>query len=309
MGRVDEAMRRAGVRSDTETPDAGAAVGSAVDEFPIETAASDPDILRKPEPSSEAPAEPTERQWFGDVRAAAAPLAAKLVVDDRMSPGSREQYRRLAAVLHHAQVATGVKVVMIGSAMVGEGKTLTASNLSLTLSESFERRVLLVDADLRRPSLHKIFKVDPVPGLSDSLMCSEPGRLPVHRVSERLTLLPAGRPTSNPMAGLTSQHMRDLLAEARDTFDFVIIDTPPIALMPDANLLAAMADGALLVVKAGTTPYPLAERAIDAIGRDRLLGAVLNRVTDFGVHGSSYYSSNYYRTYYGRSTESSASGR
>ena len=69
-------------------------------------------------------------------------------------PASREQYRRLAATLHHAQAEHGLKVVMVASAVPGEGKTLTATNLALTLSESYQRRVLLIDADLRRPSLH-----------------------------------------------------------------------------------------------------------------------------------------------------------
>src|SRR4029450_12477909 len=94
-------------------------------------------------------------------------LATKTVVDDSMMPASREQYRRLAAALHQAQRATGFKVVMVVSAVAGEGKTLTASNLAMTLSESYRRDVLLIDADLRRPSLHLVFQVPGAPGLSD----------------------------------------------------------------------------------------------------------------------------------------------
>jgi Mrp family chromosome partitioning ATPase len=99
-------------------------------------------------------------------------------------------------------------------------------------------------------------------------------------VSPRLAVLPGGKATPDPMAGLTSPRMKQLIDEARAAFDWVIIDTPPIGLMTDASLLAAIADGTVLVVKANSTPYHLAQRAIDALGSGRLLGAVLNRATE-----------------------------
>src|SRR6185436_18422081 len=108
-------------------------------------------------------------------------LATKTVIDHQMMPASREQYRRLAAALHQAQRTTGFKVVMVASAVAGEGKTLTASNLAMTLSESYRRDVLLIDADLRRPSLHLVFQVPGAPGLSDGLITTEDPKLPLHR--------------------------------------------------------------------------------------------------------------------------------
>lgn len=206
-----------------------------------------------------------------------ATLVGKVVIDAEMAPGSREQYRRLAATLHHAQTANGLKVVMVTSATMGEGKTLTASNLALTLSESYKKNVLLIDGDLRRPALHTLFRIDPSPGLSDGLIATEDQRLAVRQVSPRLGVLTAGRPSSDPIAGLTSKRMQRVIEEAREAFDWVIIDTPPVAMLPDANLLAAMADGALLVVRAGSTPWDLAQRAVQAVGRERVLGIVLNR--------------------------------
>jgi len=113
-------------------------------------------------------------------------LATKTVVDSTMLPASREQYRRLAAALHQAQRTNGFKVAMVASAVAGEGKTLTASNLALTLSESYRRNVLLVDGDLRRPSLHTVFQVDGAPGLSDGLTSAEEPKLPLHRISPRI---------------------------------------------------------------------------------------------------------------------------
>jgi receptor protein-tyrosine kinase len=188
-----------------------------------------------------------------------------------------EQFRRLAAVLHHAQLERQAHTVMIASAVPAEGKSLTASNLALTLSRSYEKRVLLVDTDLRRPSLHTLFNVSNTSGLTTTLNDPQQGRLPVVQVHENLWLLPAGRPDPNPTSLVTSAAMKQLLEEASTQFDWVILDTPPVGLMPDANLLAAMVDVAFVVVNSGQTPYPLVRKAVDAIGIDRVLGVVLNR--------------------------------
>jgi capsular exopolysaccharide synthesis family protein len=202
-------------------------------------------------------------------------LSEKVVVGAMMVE-SVEQYRRLAATLHHAQGSRGLKIVMIASAMSSEGKSLTAANLAMTLSESYRRRVLLVDADLRRPSLHRLFQLANLTGLSDGLRAAGTSTLPVTQLTEGLAVLTAGQPDADPMGSLTSDRMRQVLQEASESYDWVVLDTPPVALMPDANLLAAMVEGAVLVVRAGVTPYQLVQRAIEAIGRDRIVGVVLN---------------------------------
>jgi capsular exopolysaccharide synthesis family protein len=326
MGRVEEAMRRAAAGSaaappaaqDSESPidptdfptelPAGAGGAAALDEAPAGAGTA----------GADAAAAAAVAEWSGEPKADVAPqtagtgfgagapgaggaasgqgMATKLVGDDRMLTTSREQYRRLAATLHHIQGASGIKVVLVASAVAGEGKTLTAANLALTFSESYERQVLLIDADLRRPSLARTFGIPPSPGLSEGLMQIESGPLPVQQITARLSVLPAGRPTPDPMAGLTSVRMRELIQEARQTFDWVIIDTPPVGLMTDANLLSAIADGTVLVVKANSTPYHLVQRAIDALGREQLLGAVLNRATE-QHRGDKYY--DYYKYGYG----------
>jgi capsular exopolysaccharide synthesis family protein len=219
--------------------------------------------------------------------------AEKLVVTSRPEQSTVEQYRKLAATLHHAQVERALKIVMVSSAVSGDGKTLTSTNLALTLSESYRRRVLLIDADLRRPSLHEMFQVKNVAGLTECLKAETDSRLPLIRASSYLSLLLAGRPNSDPMSGLTSKRMHRLIEEAAATFDWVIIDTPPVVLLPDANLLAAMVDAAILVIGAGKTPYKLITRAIEALGREKILGVVLNRVNRSclaGGYGYGYYS-------------------
>jgi capsular exopolysaccharide synthesis family protein len=215
----------------------------------------------------------------------------KLVVTPLADARWVEQYRRSAAVLHLAQAERGIKVVLVASAAQGEGKTLTATNIALTLSESYRRSVLLIDADLRRPTIHSLFNIPNFTGLSDGLKSATERKIMLVPYSEHLSILPAGRPDSDPMSALTSDRMRRVVQEAAGSFDWVVIDTPPIGFLPDAHLLAAMADVVLLVVQAGKTPCASVSQAIAAIGRDRILGIVLNRVAAApAAAGEEYYS-------------------
>jgi capsular exopolysaccharide synthesis family protein len=225
-------------------------------------------------------------------------LAEKVVADTNMSAVSREQYRRLAAVLHDAQGNNGLRVIMVASAAPGEGKTLTATNVALTLSDSYRRRVLLIDADLRRPTLHHVFRLNTTSGLIDGLESSAEVKLVLRQVSPYLSVLPAGRPTSDPMAGLTSVRMRRLIDEAKETFDWVIIDTPPLMLLPDAHLLSSLVDGAVLVIKANSTPHDMVKRTVDIIGRERVIGVVLNQAESHAHHGGYGGYGGYYSRYY-----------
>jgi len=207
----------------------------------------------------------------------------KLIIGDGVDGALVEQYRHLAAVLHHAQKASGVRSVMVTSALASEGKTLTATNLALTLSQSYQRRVLLIDADLRRPRMREMFALPPTEGLTDSLALPREGKLPVHQISPTLWVLTSGRVFPDPMSLLVSPAMKQLLEDAHDSFDWVVVDTPPIAILPDANLLASMIDTTLLVVSAQSTPYPMVQRAAQAVGTNRILGVVLNRAEKAGL--------------------------
>jgi capsular exopolysaccharide synthesis family protein len=217
-----------------------------------------------------------------------ASLEGKLVISAQTSRAAIEQYRALAATLHEMQVDRGLKTLMVTSALPKEGKTLTVANLALTLSESYRRRVLLIDADLRMPSIHAIFRLPNTTGLSDGLR-SATSNLTLLEVSEHLKILPAGRLDSNPMAALTSERMQTLVREAEASFDWVLLDAPPVGLMPDANLLAGLTRAVLFVIGAGSTPYQLIERAIANLGRDCIVGTVLNRAEDYALPSHSYY--------------------
>lgn len=207
-------------------------------------------------------------------------ITEKLVVGTEGSLELREEFRKVAAVLYRLRETRSLRVVMVVSALPGEGKSLTSTNLALTLSESYDAQVLLLDADLRRPTLHDLFNVPNTAGLREGLSATDGSVVSPVRISERLDLLTAGRAPMDPMAALTSDRMRSVIARATEVYDWVVIDTPPVELLPDAGLLTSEADGAILVVRAGSTSYKLARRAVEAIGTERVLGIILNQLTD-----------------------------
>jgi capsular exopolysaccharide synthesis family protein len=226
-----------------------------------------------------------ERRQFAPLQAA---LDRKLVVSERATPIAVVQYRRLAGALHQLQIERGLKTLMVTSALPNDGRTLTVANLALTLSGFFSRRVLLIDGDLRRPSIHTLFRLPNACGLSD-LLRSERDDIPLLQVSGTLSVLPAGRPGSNTMAALTSDRMEDLVAELATQFDWILLDAAPVGFMPDAQLLARMTGAVLFVIGAGSTQSPDVDRAIAALGPEHVVGTVLNRVVDDNIPASSYF--------------------
>jgi capsular exopolysaccharide synthesis family protein len=279
MSRIDEALKQAGRTSRHEA----AEELSGLETFPATT----PEPLERTleETPLDTPAIDAERSplaltgWHSE----------RLVIDTNVRPVVIEQYRRLAAALHQAQVERGIKVVMFASAQAAEGKTLTASNLALTLSESYRRRVLLIDADLRRPTLGSIFAAEASFGLSECLKSAQLQPLRLSHITESLAVLLAGRPDNDPMAGLTSGRMQEILEQAGESFDWVILDTPPVELLSDTHLLVAMVDAAVLVIDAGKTQHPVVQRAVESIGREKIVGVVLNRVDDSALSDGAYY--------------------
>jgi len=207
-----------------------------------------------------------------------AEVADKLVVMRGMDGAAVRSYLQLAAALQQKQLEWGARSVLITSARVGEGKTLTAVNLALVFSSTLHaKRVLLVDAHLRQPRIHELLQISLSPGLAGCLASS--GRhLPLVGVTGNLAILPAGRPGAQSAALLGSDRMREILSHASEAFEWVVIDGPPVLGMPDACVLAGLADLVILVVQGRTTRRHLIEQAAEALHRDRITGAVLNRL-------------------------------
>jgi receptor protein-tyrosine kinase len=307
MTRLSQALQRAKAASAADAPPIADAVspspaiaeenhdGQAWKFAPVETMYVPDEPPRADAPETVAPPPAASRETRPRGLELGVADRQKLIVDDGIDRGLVEQYRHLAAVMHHAQKASNVRTVMVTSALPAEGKTLTATNLALTLSESYQRRVLLIDADLRRPRMREMFALPGTEGLTDSLSLRRETRLPVHQVTSTLWVLTAGHIVPDPMSLLVSPAMKQLIDEARDSFDWVVVDTPPVGLLPDANLLAKMIDTTLLVVSARSTPYPMVQRAAEAVGTQRILGVVLNRAEHSGVTAYGYYGSKHYQ--------------
>lgn len=286
MSRIDEALRRAGTDHHARSRVAATVPDTHRSPWQFD---EDADAGAQPAPEPQAPAaapagsgsplDLARREATGLVDGFNSKWAGRLVVSPKADWMLVEQFRRLAATLHQAQIDANTRTVMVTSAAPGDGKTLTAINLALTLSESYRRRVLLIDADLRRPSIRDVSHMPNVLGLSDGLRTKTDQQLTVLPITKNLMLLPAGRPDPDPMGGLTSSRMRRILDDAVRHFEWVILDAPPIGGIADTSLLGGMVDAALLVLRAGQTRCAMAQNAINALGRDRILGVVLNGAT------------------------------
>jgi capsular exopolysaccharide synthesis family protein len=193
-----------------------------------------------------------------------------------------EAIRSLRTSISFSHTAEGTGILMVTSAQPLEGKTTTACNLAVALAHG-GARVLLVDADLRRPSVSTRFGVQAGAGLAGVLAHATPITQAVMRLQEpSLWILPAGTPPENPSELLSSPAMEALVAQLQTgPFDWVVLDTPPVLAVTDSSILARHASGVVFVLGAAMTRRRAAERAIDtlALAGPRILGAVINRVS------------------------------
>ena len=216
------------------------------------------------------------------------------------SPGSfaAEQYQGLRLTIERLSRTRGAQVIAVTSPAAGEGKTVTATNLAGALARGAEARVLLVDADLRRPAIAKTLGLldGHVNGLADVI--SEPATSLDSAVRKldpyTLWVLTAG--TARPLVHqvLRSPRLEQLLREARQKFDFVVIDTPPLLPVFDSALLSRIVDGLLVVVAANQTPRKLLGEALNLVDPAKVMGIVFNR-DDRPLFG---YYDEYYREYF-----------
>jgi len=183
--------------------------------------------------------------------------------------------------------------VLVTSALPGEGKTFVTSNLAQSLVRQRERRTLIIDADLRLSSLHIPLGAESSPGLSDYLL----GELDEFAVIQRgrdenLFLIPGGKSIANPTELLANGKFERLIERLSPVFDWILIDSPPTVPVSDSSIIAKFSDGVLMVVRAGSTPYDLAQKACEAFQDRPLLGAVLNRADARAGYGG-YYNQGY----------------
>jgi capsular exopolysaccharide synthesis family protein len=189
-----------------------------------------------------------------------------------------EQYRTLRHIIEHE----GVQVIAVTSPGVGDGKTTTAMNLAGALAQAPDARVLVIDCDLRRPTVGKFIglsRQEPGKGLVDLLLDR---RLPldvaiVSRRMYNLDILPAGQPPVNPYELLKSPRLPLLIDEARKRYNFVILDTPPAIPLPDCRVLGRIVDAFVLIVSANRTPRRLVQETLETLERGKVLGFIFNK--------------------------------
>jgi len=223
-----------------------------------------------------------------------------IMTADPLSPVS-EAFRVLRTNIRYSSVDRPLQVLLVTSPGPEEGKSVVAANLAMALAQAGLRTVLL-DADMRRPRLHRLFGLHPREGLTGALLAGNTdGRLQPTEV-EGLSILPAGEKPPNPVELLGSQRMRELREELLKSFDAIVVDSPPVLIGADAAVLGQMVDGVLLVVNAGETRRDMARQAVESLRQvgANVIGVVLNRVpTRRGGYYYYYPHYYYYQGYYG----------
>ncbi len=212
-----------------------------------------------------------------------------------------EEYKKLKArVMRMTRQEAFRNVLLVTSAVGGEGKSVTAANLALSLSRDYDHSVLLIDADTRKPSLHSFLNVKPEIGLSDCVLDDiDVGKAMIKAGNGNLRFIGAGRKSDNPVELFASLRMRQMLDEMKKRYPdrYIIIDTPPVLLFAETKILSGIVDGVLFVVREGLAPLQHILEALDLLKDARLLGIVYNDAGPEGLNGSYPYHS-YYSHYH-----------
>jgi len=206
-----------------------------------------------------------------------------------------EQFRALRTRILQAGERLQTRAIVVTSAGIAEGKTLTALNLAWLLAQTEGVRCLIIDSDLRQPCATDYLGIDVPVGLSEVLG----GQIRLEDAIVQLNpaglyLLPGGKPRDDVAELLSGPSYARLLTDVRRMFDYIIIDAPPLGIFTDANVLMNRADGALLVVRAGKTRYTVIDKLLEQIPKDRMMGVVLNRAEEQPDSTSYYYQHRYY---------------
>jgi tyrosine-protein kinase Etk/Wzc len=239
---------------------------------------------------------PSERKKRKETKASSleeSRTPVELITRDLPKSPTSEAYRVLTTNLQFAELERKLKTLVVASSIPLEGKTSVAINLAITLT-SARSRVLLVDADLRFPTIHRTFKLDTVPGLTDLLIGLESPEWVIHSVEgvENLDILTSGSSPPNPSELLRSSRMKELISEIQKEYDKVLFDCPPVLGLADAPILSTNVDGVLLVAGASEVDRQAVQKAKESLEKVRahILGVILNKVEpEHSGYGRYYY--------------------
>ena len=226
------------------------------------------------------------------------PSEQELILAYNADSAPAEAFRTLRTRLQFSKLEPEpIKTILITSSIPREGKTIISANLAASFSLS--SRVLLLDCDFRKPRLHNLFNQKRYPGLCDYLFGTVPLEDIVRKTSfENLTLITCGTIPTNPAEMIASKHMQGFLNSIKPKYDYILIDSPPLATVTDAELLSSYADGTVVVSLANKTRLDLLINTIDTLNKinDTFIGVILNNFDYQATYGSYY---KYYYYYYG----------
>jgi protein-tyrosine kinase len=219
----------------------------------------------------------------------------------QLSPHAAEQFRTLRTRLDQLRTSQSLHTMVVTSALAGEGKTFVTNNLAQSIVRQPDRRVLIIDADLRCARLHVGLGAPTTPGLSDYLRGqADEMAIIQHGQEGNLCFIPGGNEVPNPSELLSNGRLKKLLDHVTPVFDWVILDSPPCVPVADASILAALCDGVLLVVRAASTPTHVAQRACQELQGRNVVGVVLNAIDEANLNDSHYYQADGYGYGYGK---------
>ena len=201
-----------------------------------------------------------------------------------------EAYRSLRSNIEYSSFDDEYRVIVVTSSVPGEGKSTTSGNLAIALAQS-GNSVLLVDCDMRKPSIHKMFKISNAAGTAELLLRKKLFEEVANKYNENLTIITAGKIPPNPSEMLASRAMTAFIEEMKKEFKYIILDTPPLQAVTDAQVLSTKADGVLLIVRAGSTKREMVFNSVDLIKKvqGKVIGTVLNGVENKKNNNYYYY--------------------
>lgn len=291
MSRIEKAIEMAAKKRQTV---------SAPPESSVQPSGAAPVIedVSVPEAAAREPGHyETRHEVFASVPAPVIRNPFLVTATGETGPAS-EQYRKLkSAIVKLAQLGRFDKSLMVTSAIGGEGKTLTSINLAITLAQEFDHTVLLVEADIRRPTIMKYMEMEAHIGLTDCVLDGiDVGEVLVKTGIGKLSILPAGRMVPNPVELFSSNRMQNLLLEIKNRYPdrYVIVDTTPLLPFAEPQFIAGAVGGVLFVVREGYTSTDKVSKALGLLKNHNLLGVVCNGMSQ--VHSGGKYG---YYGYYG----------
>ncbi|HEY5214975.1 MAG TPA: CpsD/CapB family tyrosine-protein kinase [Acidobacteriaceae bacterium] len=213
---------------------------------------------------------------FPSLQISLAPQSRLVCLTDKESP-TAEAIRLLGVRLRDIRRKRPLKKVLITSTIPQEGKSTISANLACALALTADEKVLLVEGDLRRPSLMRMFGIERTAGMSECIRAEGQQLSGIYHLEDAgLWILPAGKSPGNPLELLQSHKLRSVMDQLTACFDWIIIDTPPVLPLADTSIWTRMVDGVLLVTRQGTTQKHELQKGLEALDQKKLLGALLN---------------------------------